>query len=113
MKDAQMTFRVEPELRDSFIEAVGMEQRPAAQVLRDFMREYVSHVRQAPTDKSSFIAPAEQSRRQNAFHSALASVGLEGFKVPDEYEVRAKRFIEGEIEFSELTKAVHEQARKR
>lgn len=72
-----------------------------------------AHVLQAQTGKSSLIVPTEQSRRQNAFHSAVASVGLEGFKVPDGYEVQAKRFIKGEIEFSELTKAVHEQARKR
>ena len=83
------------------------------QVLREFMREYVAHVRQGRTGKDSVITPAEQGRRQNAFHSALASVGLEGFTVPVEYEIQAKRFIEGEVEFAELTKAVHEQAKKR
>ena len=65
------------------------------------------------TDTKPFSFFFERDRRQSAFYSALASVGLEGFKVSNEYAVQAKRFIEGEIEFSELTRAVHEQARKR
>ena len=41
MKDAGFRIRVERELRQSFIEACMVEDRPAAQVLRDFMREYI------------------------------------------------------------------------
>ena len=112
MKDVQMTFRVEPELRSSFTEAAEIEHRPAAQVLRELMREYIARVRQARTSVST-VSATERSRRENAFNSARASVGLEGFKVTDEYEVQAKRFTKGDIPFSELTKIVHEQARKR
>lgn len=59
------------------------------------------------------ISAVERQRRENAVNFARASVGLEGFKVSDEYEVQAKRFIEGDIELSELTKAAHEQVVKR
>lgn len=111
MKDVQMTFRVEPELRASFTEAAEAEHRPAAQVLREFMREYVAHVRQARASHSTLSA-AEQNRRRKAFNSALASVGLEGFEVTEAYKVQAERFIKGEIEFSELTRIVHVQAGK-
>jgi hypothetical protein len=45
MKEVQMTFRVEPELRAEFSEAVVLEDRPAAQVLREFMRAYVNQSR--------------------------------------------------------------------
>jgi hypothetical protein len=46
-KDAGLRLRVERELRDEFVEACRAEGRPAAQVLRDFMRGYVSQNRVA------------------------------------------------------------------
>jgi hypothetical protein len=52
------------------------------------------------------ISTDERNRRAKALNGALASVALEGFFVPKEYEVQAQRFINGEIEFSELTKCV-------
>lgn len=44
-KEVQMTFRVEAELRADFSNAALLEDRPAAQVLREFMRSYVNHAR--------------------------------------------------------------------
>lgn len=41
-KEVQMTFRVERELRTDFSNAALREDRPAAQVLREFMRSYVN-----------------------------------------------------------------------
>lgn len=42
-KEVQMTFRVEPELRADFTNAARVfADRPAAQVLREFMRSYVN-----------------------------------------------------------------------
>jgi hypothetical protein len=41
MKDAGMRIRVEPELRDKFVNLCRDNDVPAAQVLRSFMREYV------------------------------------------------------------------------
>ncbi|QXC52411.1 antitoxin VbhA family protein (plasmid) [Agrobacterium salinitolerans] len=49
----------------------------------------------------------EQQRRQCDFDAAIASVRLEGLEVPQEYVREAARFIAGEIEFAELTAAVH------
>lgn len=40
-KDAGMRIRVERELRDEFLEACREQDRPAAQVIRAFMRKYV------------------------------------------------------------------------
>jgi hypothetical protein len=42
MKDAGLRIRVQRELRDRFIEACRSQDRPAAQVLREFMRSYVT-----------------------------------------------------------------------
>jgi len=40
-KDAGMRIRIERELRDEFLAACQDQDRPAAQVLREFMRDYV------------------------------------------------------------------------
>jgi hypothetical protein len=42
MKDSGLRIRVERELRERFLAMCRKQDRPAAQVLREFMREYVS-----------------------------------------------------------------------
>jgi hypothetical protein len=41
-KDAGMRIRVARDLRDAFLEVCRAQDKPAAQVIRAFMREYVS-----------------------------------------------------------------------
>lgn len=41
-KDVGMRVRLDRELRDEFLEACRCEDKPAAQVLREFMRIYVA-----------------------------------------------------------------------
>ena len=103
MKDVQMTFRVEPELRSSFTEAAELDCRPAAQVLRELMRAYVSQTHERVTKPANdLISAAERQRRENAVNFSRTSVGLEGFKPSKEYEVHAQRFIKGEIDLKEF-----------
>jgi hypothetical protein len=108
-KDVQYPpFRVEQDLKDSFNLAAKQANRPASQILREFMRVYVEHSqskeRAVPDDR---ISAAERESRQNAINFARANVNLEGFKVSDESEALARRFIKGEIELSDAMKAVH------
>lgn len=42
MKDAGLRIRVQKELREQFLEACRAQDKPAAQVLREFMRSYVA-----------------------------------------------------------------------
>lgn len=42
MKDVGLRIRVQRELREQFVEACRAEDKPAAQVLRDFMRDFVA-----------------------------------------------------------------------
>lgn len=115
-KEVQMTFRVEPDLRAEFTQATERDHRPAAQVLREFMRRYVQQDRErvaAQRASTVVVDAAERQKREDAANFARGSVGLEGFKVTEEYAVQTQRFINGEIEFSALTQAVHEQARGR
>jgi len=110
-KESTVTFRVEKDLRIKFSETVKREHQPAAQVLREFMRGYVDEAHRRTAGVGS-ISSSERKRRAEALNGALASVALEGFSVPQEYEVQAQRFINGEIEFSDLTQFVQELALK-
>ncbi len=105
-KEVQMTFRIEPELRAEFTEAALQEHRPAAQVLREFMRAYVNEMLERQTvpvkPANDAISAAERRRRENAVNFARASVGLEGFKPSKKEEAHARRFINGEIELAEF-----------
>ena len=42
MKDVGLRIRVQKELREQFLEVCRAQDKPAAQVIREFMREYVS-----------------------------------------------------------------------
>ena len=42
MKDSGIRIRVERELRDKFLDVCRQLDRPAAQVLREFMRGYIA-----------------------------------------------------------------------
>jgi hypothetical protein len=101
-KEVQMTFRIEPELRAEFTDAASQEHRPASQVLRDFMRAYVSEARERKaTPANDAITAVERRRRENAVNFARSSVGLEGFKPSKAEEEHARRFIAGEIQLAD------------
>jgi len=102
-KEAQMTLRIEPELRAAFINATALEDRPAAQVLREFMRAYVKQsLERGHRPASDVISAAERRRRENAASFALASVALEGFTPSKDALEQTRRHINGEIALSEL-----------
>lgn len=109
-KEVQMTFRVEPELRAKFTEAANFQHRPAAQVLREFMRAYVKLTQEKIGNKLALdevAMDAQRRKHQDAVNFARASVGLEGFHISPEDEIVAQRFVDGEIDFSEFIKASH------
>jgi len=54
-KDTGYRIRVERDLRDKFVELCRAQDRPAAQVIRDFMRLYIA-------EHEGVIAPKEKRR---------------------------------------------------
>ena len=42
MKDSGFRIRIERDLRERFLEVCKEQDRPAAQIIREFMREYVA-----------------------------------------------------------------------
>lgn len=51
---------------------------------------------------SDHIAEDEKARRREAVDFARASVGLEGFKISELHEARAKHYIAGELDLNEF-----------
>lgn len=51
-KDVGLRIRVEQSLREEFLEVCRAQDKPAAQVIREFMREYVEAGRQQNDDSS-------------------------------------------------------------
>ncbi len=45
-KEAVFTMKLEPELRDQFMAEAQAAHRPASQVVRDLMREFIQHQRE-------------------------------------------------------------------
>ncbi len=45
-KEAVFTMKLEPELRDAFMKAAAAADRPASQIVREMMRDYVAQDRQ-------------------------------------------------------------------
>ncbi|HMM64709.1 MAG: antitoxin of toxin-antitoxin stability system [Mesorhizobium sp.] len=45
-KEAVFTLKLEPELRDAFMAAAQAADRPASQIVREFMRDYVRQDRE-------------------------------------------------------------------
>lgn len=62
MKDVGLRIRVQRDLRDQFLEACRAADKPAAQVLREFMRAYIAvHGTEKTTTKEE--APARAGPR--------------------------------------------------
>lgn len=59
MKDAGLRIRVQRELREQFLDVCRAHDKPAAQVLREFMRDYVAR-HMASSDEDQTNAPIAQ-----------------------------------------------------
>lgn len=78
-KDAVFTMKLEPELRAAFMAEAAGEDRPASQVLRELMRDYVERRRQS-REYDEFL-------RQKV-EAARASVHAGRMRSNDEVEAR-------------------------
>lgn len=78
-KEESFNFRIDPKLKADFQTATEAEDKPAAQVLRDFMRSYVERQRDR-----AFVAEARRQSRLVAEHAAD----------PGSDEVEVMRWIE-------------------
>lgn len=63
MKEAVFTMKLEPELRNAFMAAAESAHRPASQVMRELMREYVQR-QQAAQEYQIFLEKKVAIARQ-------------------------------------------------
>lgn len=63
-KDAAFTMKLEPELRDAFVAAAEAAHRPASQVVRELMREYIARQAEDRAYEAFLRAKVETARRQ-------------------------------------------------
>ena len=62
-KEAVFTMKLEPELRDEFMTEAQALDRPASQVMRDLMREFVRRQREA-REYDAFVRHKVESGRE-------------------------------------------------
>lgn len=58
------TLKLEPELRDQFMAEAAAVHRPASQLVRDFMRDFVERQRKAREHDAWFRAEVQQAMRE-------------------------------------------------
>ena len=61
-KDSGLRIRVEKALRDEFLEVCHAQDRPASQVIREFMRDYIARNTDEETDKVSKVRPFRRAK---------------------------------------------------
>jgi predicted transcriptional regulator len=61
-KEAVFTMKLEPELRNDFMAEAQVAHRPASQILRELMREFVQRQRQA-RDYDAFLEQKVEAAR--------------------------------------------------
>jgi hypothetical protein len=68
-KDAGLRLRVEREIRQEFVEVCRAEGKTAAQVLREYMRDYIARNRAAA--QRELFAPSEATPNWRAGQGAM------------------------------------------
>jgi predicted transcriptional regulator len=76
-KEAVFTMKLEPELRDAFMTAAEASHRPASQVVRELMREFIERQRQAREYDAFLRAKVDTARAQIASGQVASSDDVE------------------------------------
>jgi len=63
-KEAMFTLKLEPELREQFMAEAEATHRPASQIVREFMRDFVRRQREAREHDAWFRTEVEQGMRE-------------------------------------------------
>lgn len=68
MKDVGLRIRIQRDLREQFLEACRVQDRPAAQVLREFMRAYVAQNGASVSNSVGLSRGSDRKPRQRGGH---------------------------------------------
>ena len=82
-KDAVCTMKLEPQLREAFIAEAAAAHRPASQIVRDLMRDFVQRQREA-RDYEEFV----RRRVETARSERQAGLSFSNEEVEAEFAAR-------------------------
>lgn len=82
-KEAVFTMKLEPDLREAFMSEAQASHRPASQILRELMREFVQNQRQA-REYDDFLSQKVQTARL----SMQAGMGVPNDEVEAQFAAR-------------------------
>ena len=89
-KEAVFTMKLEPELRDAFMAATALADRPASQVVREMMRDYIAQHSQ-PGDYDDYL----QAKIDKARASVKAGRVRSNAEVEATFAAKRKQLLEG------------------
>ena len=89
-KEAVFTMKLEPELRDAFMAEAEASHRPASQVVRELMREFVERQRQAREYDAFLRAKVDTARAQIASGQVVSDADVEARSAARRAALRAK-----------------------
>lgn len=89
-KQAVFTMKLEPELREQFMAEAEASHRPASQIVRDMMRQFVQKQRES-REYEAFL----QRKVDSARVSMNAGEGLPDDEVEAEFSARRARVAKG------------------
>lgn len=90
-KETMFTLKLEPELRNAFMAEAEAAHRPASQVVRELMRDFIERQRQAREHDAWFRAEVEQAVRE-ADDPGVARISQE--EVSDNWRRQRAQLIE-------------------
>jgi predicted transcriptional regulator len=76
-KEAVFTMKLEPELRDAFMAEAEASHRPASQVVRELMREFIERQRQAREYETFLRVKVDAARAQVASGEVASEADVE------------------------------------
>jgi len=76
-KDAVFTLKLEAQLRDAFVAEAEATHRPASQIVRDLMRDFVARQREARLDEDFLRRKVETARAERLSGLSLSDEELE------------------------------------
>nr|ART38935.1 H457 [uncultured bacterium] len=89
-KEAVFTMKLEPELRDAFMAEAEASHRPASQIVRELMREFVERQRQAREYDALLRAKVDTARGQIASGQVVSDADVEARFAARRAALRAK-----------------------
>lgn len=89
-KEAVFTMKLEPELREAFMAEAEASHRPASQIVRELMREFVERQRQAREYDAFLRAKVETARAQAASGLVVSNADVQARFAARRAALRAK-----------------------